>query len=68
MAASEAQKRATKKFNDTHYDDLHLRVPKGYGAIYRAFAKNHDISLSKLFVRLMEQEISRYNSHDELDL
>lgn len=67
MAVSEAQKAATKNYNDAHYDKLTLRVPKGNAEIYKAFVAEHNTSLSALYTRLMDQEIARYSPHDDLE-
>lgn len=44
---SEAQLKATKKYNQATYDNISLRVPKGERDVFRAFADACGVSLSQ---------------------
>lgn len=44
---SEAQKRATKKYQQATYDNISLRIPKGEREVFRAFAESCGLSLSQ---------------------
>lgn len=48
---SEAQKKATKKYQQTAYDNISLRIPKGERDIIRSFAEAENLSLSQ-YIRI----------------
>ena len=54
---SEAQKRATKKYNDKAYDDIKVRVPKGDRERFKAHAEAKGISLNQLIVNLVREDM-----------
>lgn len=54
---SEAQKRATKKYNDRMYDDIKIRVPKGDRERFKAHAEAKGISLNQLIVNLVREDM-----------
>lgn len=59
MAYSEAQKRASRKYNEKAYDQLSIRVPKGKRAEYTALAESRGLSLAKLITGLLDEELER---------
>jgi uncharacterized protein (DUF1778 family) len=50
MAVSEAQRRATNKWNKANLEQLAIRIPKGEKDIFKAFAETAGLSLAQ-FVR-----------------
>lgn len=54
---SEAQKRATKKYNDKVYDALHIRVPKGYANVIREEAKKRGESVNNFILTAIKDRI-----------
>lgn len=44
---SEAQLRATKKYQQAAYDNISLRIPKGEREVFRSFAEAAGLSLSQ---------------------
>lgn len=48
---SEAQKRATKKYQQAVYDNISLRIPKGERELFRSFAEAENLSLSQ-YIRI----------------
>lgn len=58
MAYSEAQKRASQKYNEKAYDQLSIRVPKGKREEYKNFAEQKGMSLAQLIVLLLEEKMS----------
>ena len=55
MPYTEAQKRATAKYNAKAYDRIEIKVPKGKKTEIQAFAKNHGESVNAFVTRLIEQ-------------
>lgn len=51
MPVSEAQKRATKKYQQSVYDNISLRIPKGERELFRSFAEAENLSLSQ-YIRI----------------
>ena len=47
MAISNAQKRATAKYKNAHYDGLNILIPKGTGKILKERATESGISLNQ---------------------
>lgn len=56
MAYSDAQKRATRKYRDAHYDQMNLQIPKGQREVYRAQAAAHGLSLNAYIISLLEAD------------
>jgi hypothetical protein len=50
MPKSEAQSRATKKYNNKSYDSLAIRIPKGERDLFNEYAKQAGLSLAQ-FIR-----------------
>ncbi len=50
MPKSEAQSRATKKYNNKSYDSLAIRIPKGERDLFNEYAKQARLSLAQ-FIR-----------------
>lgn len=63
MAATEAQKRATNKYNGKTYDQVAIRIPKGKREEYKQFAESQGESLAGMIVRLIEHEMHSGNRH-----
>ncbi len=57
MLISEAQKRATNKYNKKTYDQISIRIPKGKREVYNQLAKDKNMSLASLIVQLLDREI-----------
>lgn len=57
MAYSEAQKRATMKYNAAAYDRIELRVPKGRKADIEAHAKGKGESINGLVNALIRDDM-----------
>lgn len=56
MAYSEAQKKASRKYNEANYDRLYITVPKGKKEEYKAKAKTLGKSLNEYIVERIERE------------
>jgi len=56
MAYSEAQKRATKKYQEKAYDRLELQLKKGMKEVYREQAAARGLSLNAYIVSLLEAD------------
>lgn len=56
MPYSEAQKRASMKYNKKAYDQILVTVPKGERDIYRAQAAAHGMSLNAYIISLLEAD------------
>ena len=59
MNVTEAQKRATAKYNNKNYDNIHLRVAKGDKEKYKALAESKGKSLNQLIVELLQNELKK---------
>lgn len=59
--ATEARRRATKKYNASHYDRVEIKIPKGQKQILQDYAASRGESLSSLLWRsvraMMEKEM-----------
>lgn len=56
MAYSEAQNRATQKYNKKAYDQLAIRVPKGKREEYNEYAAKRGLSLAAYIQELIEND------------
>lgn len=54
---SEAQKKATAKYEKKNYDFIYLRVRKGQSKLIREYAEKKGKSLNRLINELLEKEI-----------
>lgn len=61
MAYSEAQKKAVKKYNEKAYDEIKVRVKKGYKDIIQKHAESKNETVNKMINRLLENEIPEIN-------
>jgi len=59
MAKSEAQKRASNKYNSKAYDSILFRVPKGDKEKIVAFATEHGESLNGFIVRAIKETMEK---------
>lgn len=57
MAYSEAQKRATAKYNSKAYDRIELRVAKGKKEEIMAYADSQGKSINQFINELIEKEM-----------
>lgn len=58
MAASEAQKRATKKYEEKVYDRLTVRLPKGTAEKIRAKGGSVNAAINKLIAAWLAESTS----------
>lgn len=61
MAYSEAQKKAVKKYNEKAYDEIKVRVKKGYKDIIQKHAESKNETVNKMINRLLENEVPEIN-------
>lgn len=54
---TDAQKRAAEKYKATRREQLNLDVPKGVKERYKAYAQSRGVSLTKLFMELIEKDM-----------
>lgn len=59
MPYSEAQKRATRKYQEKAYDRLELQLKKGNKERYREYAESKGMSLNAYITHLIEQDMER---------
>ncbi len=59
MSYSDAQNRATAKYNKKTYDRIEIVVPKGTKALIREFAQSHGKSVNQLFNELIMREMQK---------
>lgn len=57
MAYSEAQKMAVKKYNESAYDEIKVRVKKGDKKLVQKHAESKHETVNQLINRLLETEI-----------
>ncbi len=62
MAVSEAQKRATEKWQKEKVDDLRVRVPKGQRAVIQGHAARQGESLNGFINRAIKETMERDNA------
>lgn len=56
---TEAQNKAAQKYLKANYDVVSFRVPKGTRDKYNEYAKSQGLSLTQLFVRLIEEDMNK---------
>ena len=56
---TQAQNKATQKYQKENMDQIAIRVPKGKREEYKALAESKGMSLASLIVSLLEQEKER---------
>ena len=59
MAPSEAQKRATAKWQQEKVEEIKFRVPKGKKAVFKAHAEKCGESVNAFLLRAAEEAIER---------
>lgn len=57
---TQAQNKATQKYQKENMDQIAIRVPKGKREEYKALADAEGVSLANLIVTLLEQEKDRF--------
>lgn len=61
MTVSDAQKRATEKWNNEKVDSIRLRVPKGKKELIKECANKNNESINGMINRLIDQELKSKN-------
>lgn len=65
LTYSEAQKRASAKYNSKAYDELKIRVPKGNREIIKKYVDdNNERSVNDLINKLLEQQIPELKKNE----
>ena len=59
MAYSQAQNRATQKYQLANYERIAVRCRKGKKEIYEQLAKDRGVSLNALILELLENEVKK---------
>ena len=62
MAITEAQKRASAKYNAKAYDRIELKVKKGHKAKNKAHAESHGESVNGFVNRAIDETMEREKS------
>ncbi len=57
MAYSEAQKRASRKYNENNYDRLYITIAKGKKEIIKEKAAEKGMSLNEFVVKIIEEKL-----------
>lgn len=57
MAYSEAQKRASRKYNEKNYDRLYITIEKGKKDKIKEKAAEMGMSLNEFVVKLIEEKL-----------
>lgn len=61
MLVSDAQKKATIKYNKNNYDQIAIRVPKSKRDKYKQLAELNKMSLSGYIQYLLDNELKKNN-------
>lgn len=56
---NESRKKASMKYNKEHREKLGLNLPKGKKDEYKAFAESRGMSLTEMFIMLIEREMGK---------
>jgi predicted HicB family RNase H-like nuclease len=56
MAYSQAQNKATQKYQKKAYDQIAIRIPKGKRELYNKYAADHGMSLASYICQLIEND------------
>ena len=56
MAYSQAQNKATQRYQKKNYDQIAIRIPKGKRDEYNKYAADHGMSLASYICHLIEQD------------
>lgn len=54
---TDSQRRAAEKYKATRREQLNLDVPKGVKEKYKAYAQSKGVSLTKLFMELINKDM-----------
>lgn len=57
MAYTEAQKRASRKYNENNYDRLYITIAKGKKEKIKEQAEKYGMSLNEYVVKLIEKDL-----------
>lgn len=58
---TEAQNKAAQKYLKANYDVVSFRVPKGTREKYNEYARSKGLSLTQLFVKLIDEDMQNSN-------
>ena len=61
MQASDAQKKASKKWNQEKVDSLHIRVKKGMREVVQEHANKQQETVNTFVIRAIQETIERDN-------
>lgn len=61
MPISEARRKANERYNAKAYDEIKVRVPKGYKAELQAHAEQRNESLNGFINRAIDTQVERDN-------
>lgn len=56
---TQAQNKATQKYQKEHLEQVNIKLPKGKRDEYKAFAESQGKSLAGLIVELIEREMQK---------
>lgn len=59
MPLTEAQKRATSKWNKNNLDRIQVVVKKGEKEIIKSFAKEHGLSLNSFICQAIKEKMAK---------
>ena len=65
MTATEAQKKAVKKYQTEKTDEFKIRVPKGQKDVFKAHADSMGESLNAFVIRAINEAMKRDLSSDK---
>lgn len=60
MAKTEAQKRANRKYSDSHYDRIAIRLPAGTRQIWKDAAAARGLSLAAMIAAAVAEYIRNH--------
>ncbi len=59
MPASESQKKASLKYNQTKVDTIYVRVPKGEKEAIKEYAEAHGESVNEFVIRAIKETMKK---------
>ena len=65
MSPSDAQKRATRKWQTERVEEIRLRIPKGEKALFRAHVEKTGESLNGFFYRAGKEAMERESQEEQ---
>ena len=64
MPASKAQQKAVSKYMKENYDEIKVRVPKGFKEAIQSFAREHGESVNSLIWKLLQEAMGAQKTDD----